>query len=594
MKWALIGHRGVGKTQLLSRLKIYLGDSNISFIDLDQEIEVESQTPIAELFPRIGEVAFRQLEMDIYKKVDSKNKSYILSVGAGFSLDALSSDVKIIWIRRKTDELGRIFLDRPRLNSNVSALLEFKERYSLRQKIYEAAATEVYWVPEGIRNSNRIEKQIWTTQNIAAEGILTLMPIHFRNQKWNCLRFQAEYYELRDDLVDLSEISWKQIPAEKRILSFRDSNKIQDTFKFITEAAESDWALELGPCPFPEISIISSHEKLPNETLSAFLQRLESAANKSQHLKAAPVIENLKQVLELLHWQKKDPTKRSILARSSTKDSGRWVWFRLYMKGRQKINFWRDSDGSSPDQPTLFEWLSTESKTEKFAALLGNPVVHSRTMVEQADFFSRIDSPVWPILVHEPEFSLDLDLLIGMGLRAAAVTSPLKKMAFNKCDDRSADALKLEAVNTLEITSEQKIYGHNTDLYGFKKQMELASRSLNLPVDQITSITWGGGGTLNVIQSVLPQSIQISVRSRHTRDEKKTIPNHVNVLIWAAGPEESFPPKFDFDLLVDLNYREDSKARELAMLHGKKYISGEEMFIWQAKAQRDFWKRFRT
>ena len=137
MKWILIGHRGVGKSDLLNRIKTYLNDQKTNFplfFDLDQEIAKTYKKPLIDLFPEVGEPRFRQIEHQLFEKIDRENINYIISVGAGFSFETypgfLTAEHQIIWVRRKTDELGRIFFNRPRLNSNVSPLEEFKEKIS--------------------------------------------------------------------------------------------------------------------------------------------------------------------------------------------------------------------------------------------------------------------------------------------------------------------------------------------------------------------------------------------------------------------------------------------------------------------------------
>jgi shikimate 5-dehydrogenase len=335
---------------------------------------------------------------------------------------------------------------------------------------------------------------------------------------------------------------------------------------------------------------LSCHERLTGESLSNFLLRLERSASEKQHLKAAPVIETLSEAQELLRWQNENPSGRSILPRSKAGDPGRWMWLRLYQKGRQKINFWRESDGSAVDQPTLFEWLSTPDRPAGFAALIGNPVHHSRTMVEQSAFFADRNGPVWPIRLEESEFHEALPFLISLGLQAAAVTSPFKSQAFEVCHGLSPEAERLKAVNTLAIESD-RISGHNTDLQGLRAQIEKACQLIGVPLQQASAAIWGGGGTLAALQEILPQAVSLSVRTRQPRSPDQCLPDKVQVLVWAAGPEDDPPPQFDFEILVDLNYREDSRAREWALQHGRRYLSGLDLFLAQAQGQRDYWTR---
>ena len=47
---ALIGHRGVGKSELLKRIAVYHGSSAVNCMDLDNEIEVRTSRSICDIF----------------------------------------------------------------------------------------------------------------------------------------------------------------------------------------------------------------------------------------------------------------------------------------------------------------------------------------------------------------------------------------------------------------------------------------------------------------------------------------------------------------------------------------------------------------
>jgi shikimate 5-dehydrogenase len=255
------------------------------------------------------------------------------------------------------------------------------------------------------------------------------------------------------------------------------------------------------------------------------------------------------------------------LPRSS---EGRWAWVRLWLKGRQKINFIREGLGSAADQPTWWEWLATPERPHVFAAVLGAPVFHSRSPAFHSHFFSQKQMPFWSIHIEEEEWDEAIPVLEKMGLIAAAVTAPLKKVAGG---------------NTL--WKEDGVWSAaNTDLTG------LGVLAAKIPVEALRSVAiWGGGGTLPTIQQVFPQAIFYAQRTGALRSSTQMpLPNY-DVLVWAAGPEAE-PPQFAImpKYVLDLNYREDSKALEFALQTGAKYISGEKMFEIQAMAQQQLWE----
>jgi shikimate 5-dehydrogenase len=206
-------------------------------------------------------------------------------------------------------------------------------------------------------------------------------------------------------------------------------------------------------------------------------------------------------------------------------------------------------------------------------------------MVEQSEFFADRGWPVWAVRISAEEFTEGFTVLESLGLRAAAVTSPLKIKAFEICTRHTPVAAEIGAVNCIGINGDD-IVGHNTDLEGFENLLKAATHQR---FQSPAAIIWGGGGTLPIIKKVLPGALELSVRSGKPRDPKGRLPQKTDLLIWAAGPEAAAPPHFEFGMLIDLNYRADSNARELAAGLGKPYVDGMMMFKAQAAGQRRFW-----
>jgi shikimate 5-dehydrogenase len=135
-----------------------------------------------------------------------------------------------------------------------------------------------------------------------------------------------------------------------------------------------------------------------------------------------------------------------------------------------------------------------------------------------------------------------------------------------------------------------------TDPVGFLALVEEVEKKTGRPRNQWRVMIWGGGGTLATVEAVLPQAVSYSVRSGKPRDESKSFPPQAfDFLIWAAGADAELPPKeMQFLYIVDLNYREDSRARELAQLRGITYFKGLTMFEEQAAAQRRIWSELKS
>ncbi len=633
-KILIFGHRGVGKSAFLERCKDHYKNKIQHFFDLDQQISISCNKPITEIFKQDGEAQFRFYEKQVFQSIYKTHEDFVISVGGGFPVDEVPQDVHCIWLQRISDQHGRIFFDRPRMEPGLSDLEEFLSRAKVRNEIFRVRADEKYLMPEGLgldsSKATEIEAEIFSEKIIFPESSYFTIQSNFISPSQNDFssrampslelnslmknsghyldKIQGCGWELRDDLLSSEQIKTitESFQPKSFLVSFRSEKLVAQTETLlqklqIQHKAEvfSDWALELGP-PQATHSIISLHEFLPNENLDLFLARLEFYSTGKNYLKASPIIDSWPELEQLWFWQLQDPANRSVLPRSQ---EGRWCWFRLLMQGRQKINFWKDSEGSAPDQPSLFQWLGMQ-KTQgltSFAAILGSPVHLSQTPLEQLDYFSKMNCPVFAIKLGEEEWAEGFATLDRMGLIAAAVTSPLKKIAMTSLADKHlrGPAKQLGALNTLmKMTLGDEAYwtATNTDLYGFKALADEADSRLGESQSKV--VVWGGGGTLAVIREAYPDCIEYSLRTGRPRlESNKEIEGGSQdrlpqILVWAAGPESPFPPEsLQPQLVIDLNYREDSQARAYAKNQNAIYISGLKMFKVQAIYQREFWSK---
>lgn len=580
----LIGHRGVGKTSLLRRIAQYLPDATC--LDLDQEIETLSGESIASLFARRGEVAFRELERKSLELLIARlapGARAFIALGAGFEgeLPPLSERW---WIRRKGDALGRIFLDRPRLDSDLSALEEFKSRFEVRESRYASTATRELFLREGTYVVDAAEFALFRDELRELGGALTLQPQDLKNlsglrakKNWG-----LDFFELRDDLLNSADLIAlaQELPPEKILYSFR---RYTAPSLPIPLAATIDWDLRLGAVPAELLKnplVLSVH----GDDFDGALASIESASRDYPHalLKLAPQVAKFEQLQRGDRWRREDPGRRSFLPNSN---EGRWSWYRLNLKGRTPLNFWREGTGSSPDQPTLLEWLTSPHADQGFAAVLGSPVILSHSPVEQGPIFASRGVPFYAIDVGLDEWDEAFPFLEFLGLRWAAVTAPLKERAFASVDDRESAAQDLGSLNTLERFAPGHWRGTNTDVNGLSDALK------RLPIDsQGATAVWGGGGVLSTLRKVLPHAHLYSVRSGKARDGSEEFVKP-QLLVWAGPPSAPWPPvEWKPRWVLDLNYREDSRARDYAIACDAQYFSGQDMFRAQAEGQRDFWR----
>lgn len=596
----LIGHRGSGKSALLQKLPSYFkkaGKEALIF-DLDREIETAEKSTVDQLFASRGEQAFRDLEaLHLARIVGDHRKSRIpvfIAAGAGFQ-ERIPDGVRCLWIRRPTDGQGRIFLDRPRLDPDKTPLDEFLDRYKIREPRYRAMANEELTIPEGFEADPG-----FFTGNLTfnAGTTLTLQPGVFATEErlqiflerrlpWN-IRF-----ELRDDLLSTPQIkhALAVIPPNQVLLSLRKTPAQTGLLALLRNGAIWDWPAELPLPGTHQPSILSLHDRMGNASVAEAGRRLEEMSRslvkpKETILKLAVMVRDFDDLWQGHQWAEKDPWNRSFLPRSF---EGRWNWYRLLRKGRSPLNFIREGDGSALDQPYLLDWARMNENAKTFAAILGDPVLHSLTPAEQWSFFQERAMPVLRVSMSELEWNTGaFEIIQKIGLRAAAVTSPLKNSAAGAARIKTAEVTRFQSANTLAWSEKEQAWSAaNTDLMGLYAL-------LGKYTDEAFFGVWGAGGTLPLLKELLPKAHFYSSRT----GEERQVPApkfSPAALIWGVGRArfkgDVWPPAhWKPAVILDLNYTEDSPGLEYALRVGARYLSGLGMFRKQAEGQREFWK----
>ena len=141
---ALIGFMGAGKTAVAKLLAKKL---NKKLVELDSLIEQKVGKPIADIFQEDGEIAFRQLEIDVTKEV-ATGKDQVIACGGGvvlnkINIDRLKKEGIVVYLTASPEvTLQRVSDDssvRPLLEDSNKALT-IQELLKFRQPFYERAA----------------------------------------------------------------------------------------------------------------------------------------------------------------------------------------------------------------------------------------------------------------------------------------------------------------------------------------------------------------------------------------------------------------------------------------------------------------------
>ncbi|MFC2006877.1 shikimate kinase [Chloroflexota bacterium] len=141
---ALIGFMGTGKTAVGQVLAKQLGRD---FIELDLSVEQKAGKSIPEIFQQDGEIAFRELEIEVTKEITGRKRS-VFACGGGIVLNKINVDrlressVMVyltaspeVILKRVSKEEGQ----RPLLSASDKAA-KIEELLRFRQPFYKRAA----------------------------------------------------------------------------------------------------------------------------------------------------------------------------------------------------------------------------------------------------------------------------------------------------------------------------------------------------------------------------------------------------------------------------------------------------------------------
>ncbi len=141
---ALIGFMGTGKTAVGKALAEKLDKK---FVELDSLIEQKAGKSIPDIFQQDGEIAFRELEIEVTKEV-SREKNLVIACGGGIvlnkiNIDRLGKESVIVYLTASPSTILKRTLSegetRPLLNVQDKAL-SIQELLAFRKPFYERAA----------------------------------------------------------------------------------------------------------------------------------------------------------------------------------------------------------------------------------------------------------------------------------------------------------------------------------------------------------------------------------------------------------------------------------------------------------------------
>ena len=188
------------------------------------------------------------------------------------------------------------------------------------------------------------------------------------------------------------------------------------------------------------------------------------------------------------------------------------------------------------------------------------------------------------------------------------VTVPFKKKVISYLENLTDEAKLTESVNTIFLDND-KITGHNTDIYGFIS----AFKSVKYDISGKKILILGAGGVVSSIifalKKLKAKKIIISNRTRNKADSLKNLFKDLTVINWGDISEfdlvvnatsiglkneeelnldflKNQKDKFFYDVIYNLketNFLKSAKKR------GNMTENGKKMFIYQAAASFKIW-----
>jgi shikimate kinase len=141
---ALIGFMGTGKSAVGKALAEKLG---LKFVEMDWLIEEMAGKPIPDIFQQDGEIAFRELEIEVTKKV-AQGSRQVIACGGGMVLNKINVDrlretSRMVYLKSSP----RKIMERTSADTNERPLLEvpdpaqlIRELLDFRKPFYERSA----------------------------------------------------------------------------------------------------------------------------------------------------------------------------------------------------------------------------------------------------------------------------------------------------------------------------------------------------------------------------------------------------------------------------------------------------------------------
>ena len=242
--------------------------------------------------------------------------------------------------------------------------------------------------------------------------------------------------------------------------------------------------------------------------------------------------------------------------------------------------------------------------TTKLAAVIGWPIAHSKSpaIVNAAFAELGIDARMDAWAIAPEKLAAAITELRERRALGASVTVPHKEAIVGLCDELSADARAIGAVNCVALDG-AKLVGHNTDAPGFRAALEAAK------VDSRFAVLLGAGGAARAVRHALSGHVEVVARRAHnwtpslpwTKAQLRTVFARADLVVdcTPAGLDPDVDVPFADFLPLDrlpssacvatLIYHRDTHLLARARDRGLRTLDGRAMLVHQAALAIALW-----
>ena len=244
--------------------------------------------------------------------------------------------------------------------------------------------------------------------------------------------------------------------------------------------------------------------------------------------------------------------------------------------------------------------------------VIGNPIEHSLSPLLHNYWIKKsgIDAIYDRQKLNEDELEQNILQIKEKKISGINVTVPFKKAIIPFLDELSIEAKSTQSVNTIYLKN-NKVIGHNTDIFGFETSIKKSKYNLK---DKEVLILGAGGVVPSIIfalNKMKISKIKISNRTKDKAENLKTIFKNIEIIEWGEAPnfdmiinatslglKKEDKINLDFSLISKNGFFYDViyNPRETNFLKigenlGCTTLNGKLMFIYQALLAFNIWHK---